>query len=253
MSQGTILITGASSGIGAALAQHYAKAGHHLVLTGRDKSRLEDVATSCCAKGATVEAHCLDVTDQLAMAQLFGDVDRRHPLDLVIANAGISAGTGDGGESPEQARRITQTNVAGVMNSVLPAIALMRPRQRGQLALISSLAAFRGFPGAPAYCASKAWVKSWGEALRGELAAEGIAVTVVCPGFVKSRMTAVNKFPMPFLWDTGRAARHIARGIARRRSRIAFPFPLYFLVWLLGSLPPWMSDWLFQRLPRKGS
>src|SRR5690606_33542963 len=97
----------------------------------------------------------------------------------------------------------------------------------------------------------KAFVKVWGEGLRGHLAGQGIGVTVICPGFVRSRMTAVNAFKMPLLWDADRAARRIARGLARNEARIAFPFPLYWLVWLIGTLPPWSTDWLLRRLPEK--
>jgi short-subunit dehydrogenase len=127
----------------------------------------------------------------------------------------------------------------------------MRPRRRGQVAIMASLAAFRGFPGAPAYCASKAAVRVWGESLRADLAAEGIGVSVICPGFVKSPMTAVNRFPMPFLVETDRAAETIRRGLARGKARIAFPWPLYALVWTLAALPPGLTDRLLGGLPRK--
>jgi len=248
----SILITGASSGIGRALALHYAGPGCRLALTGRDSERLADVAAACAARGAGVLAETVEASDRAAMAAFVTAADRAAPLDLVIANAGISAGTGTGDEPAEQARRITAVNVEGVLNTVEPALALLRARRRGQIALMASLAAFRGFPGAPAYSASKAWVKVWGEALRGHLAGLGIGVTVICPGFVESRMTAVNRFRMPLLWTAEKAARAIARGLARNKARIAFPFPLYFLAWLIGTLPPWMTDRLLRALPEKG-
>ncbi len=116
---------------------------------------------------------------------------------------------------------------------------------------MSSLAAFRGFPGAPAYCASKAAVRVWGEALRGELYGAGIGVSVICPGYVRSSMTAVNDFPMPLLMDAERAARIIRRGLARNRPRIAFPWRLYAAVWLISALPPSLTDPLLRRLPKK--
>lgn len=183
-------------------------------------------------------------------------------LDLVIANAAISGGTGGDGlrpESGEQTRRIFAANLDGVLNTVLPAIAVMRNQPplpgsrgiRGQIAIVSSLAGFRGFPGAPAYSASKAAVKAWGEGLRPALARDGIAVSVVCPGFVRTPMTAGNPFPMPFLMEPKRAAAIIRRGLAGNRARIAFPWPLAVVAWLTAALSPAWLDPLLARLPEK--
>ncbi len=248
----SILITGASGGLGAALAAAYAGPGVALALTGRDHGRLDATALRCRGLGAEVATATIDVTDAAALADWLSTVDDRAPLDLVIANAGISGGTG-GGEGERQARRIFAVNVDGVLNTVLPAIPRMRARRHGQIALMSSLAAFRGVPGAPAYCASKAAIKTWGEALRGTLRREGIGVSVICPGFVRTAMTAVNPFPMPLLMDAAPAAAIIKRRLARGHGRIAFPWPMYALVWLLGALPPVATDPLFSRLPEKSS
>jgi short-subunit dehydrogenase len=248
----SILITGASSGIGEALALAYARPGAELALTGRNAARLDAVAGACRDAGAATATALIDVTGREAMARWIGEVDAAAPLELVIANAGISAGTGRLGETDAQARQIFAVNFDGVMNTVLPALDGFRARRRGQVAIVSSLAGFRGIPGAPAYCASKAAVKVWGEALRGHLAPEGIGVTVVCPGFVKSRMTAVNKFPMPLLMEVDRAAAIIQRGLARNKARIAFPRRLAAAVWLLAALPPALTDPLLRRMPEKG-
>ncbi len=248
----SILITGASSGIGAALARAYARPGVYLALSGRDQERLAAVAAACREAGAATATALIDVTERAPLARWVGEVDQAAALDLVIANAGISAGTGRSGESDAQAREIMAVNLDGVVNTVLPALEVLRARRRGQVAIVSSLAAFRGFPGAPAYCASKAAVKVWGEALRGHLAAEGVGVSVVCPGFVRSPMTAVNAFPMPFLMEVDRAAALIKRGLARNKARIAFPWPLAAAAWLLAALPPALTDPLLRRMPEKG-
>ena len=247
----SLLLTGASSGIGRALAIAYAAPGVTLALNGRDPARLESVARDCRARGAVVETRRLDVTDAAAMAAWVEDADTMAPLDLVIANAGISAGTGGGGEAAEQVRRIFAVNVDGVINTVLPALPAMRARRRGQVAIMSSLASFVGFPGAPAYCASKAAVRVWGESLRGWLAPEDVRVSVICPGFVDSPMTAVNRFRMPFLMTADRAAAIIIGGLAADRPRIAFPWPMQAAVRLMAALPPGLIDAVGRRLPRK--
>ncbi len=247
----SILITGASSGIGAALAKSYAAPGVRLSLSGRNEARLTMVAGLCRGAGAEVNTAVRDVTDAEAMATWIAEVDGQRPLDLVIANAGISAGTASGAEDRAQSEAVFAVNLDGVRNTVLPAIEAMRSRGHGQIAIMSSLAAFRGFPGAPAYCASKAAVRIWGEALRGHLAGAGVAVSVICPGFVRSRMTEVNDFPMPFLMDAERAAAIIRRGLARNRGRIAFPWPTYFWAWLLGVLPTALTDRLLRQMPKK--
>ena len=247
----SIVITGGSSGIGAALAGAYAAPGVFLALTGRNPERLEQVAERCRAAGAEVVTAVVDVRDSEGFAEWLAAQDRARPLELAIANAGISAGTGSFGETAEQVREILSVNVDGVVNTALAAAELMRPRRRGQIAIMSSLAAFRGFPGAPAYCGSKAAVRVWGEALRGMLHSEGLGVTVICPGYVKSRMTAVNDFPMPFLMEAERAAGIIRRGLAANKARIVFPRRLFAAVWLLGLLPPGWTDPLLRRLPEK--
>jgi NAD(P)-dependent dehydrogenase (short-subunit alcohol dehydrogenase family) len=199
-------------------------------------------------------------------------VERAPSLDLVIANAGISAG-GDAGVasestlSPEDAsettRRVFAVNIDGVANTVLPALELMRARPlpmgrrhrgwRGQIAIMSSLAGFRGMPGAPAYAASKALEKAWGEALSARLADQGVAVTVILPGFVDTPMTERNPFPMPMLMPAEQAARIIKRRLQRRPARLAFPFPMFAGAWFLSLLPPWLIDPLLAALPDKSA
>lgn len=249
----SILITGASSGLGAGLAKAYAAPGVLLHLAGRDAVRLQAVAGLCRAQGAEVETRIIDVADRPAMAGWLGELQDARLPDLVIANAGISAGTGNRlGETEEQTRAIFDVNLGGVLNTLLPVIGPMRRRRAGQLVIIASLAGFRGLPSAPAYGASKAAVRLWGEGLRGWLAGDGVGVSVVCPGFVDTPMTAPNRFPMPFLMTTEAACALIRRGIDANRGRIAFPWPLAALVWLAAALPPAWTDGLLSRLPKKG-
>ena len=246
-----VLITGGSSGIGAALALAYAAPGVRLTLPGRDRARLDATAEDCRARGAEAAADVLEVSDAEAVAAWLRAADAARPLDLVIANAGIALASGLGAERAERVRRTFAVNLSGVLNTVEPAIPLMAARRAGQIAVMSSLAGFRGLPSTGAYSASKAAVKAYGEALRGELAPLGIAVSVICPGFVRSRITDANRFPMPFLMEAGRAAAIIKRGLARNRARIAFPFSLYAATWLLAALPPALADRLLVRLPKK--
>lgn len=261
----SVLITGASSGIGAALARAYAAPGVRLILGGRDVGRLDAVAADCRIAGADVETRALDVTDRDAMTAWIDDTFGSGPVELVIANAGISGGTGAAkdatgdavpSESREQVERIFAVNVGGIVNTVFPAFERMRARPgedgpRGQIALMSSLAGFRGLPGAPAYGASKACVRSLGEGLRGLAARQNIRVSVICPGFVKSPMTDLNPYPMPLLMTAERAAEIVRRGLARDRARISFPWRLWAAVWLMSALPVGLTDPLLRRMPEK--
>ncbi len=248
------MITGASSGIGEALALYYAKPGLRLSLSGRDAQRLESVARACRSRGADVDEKIISVTEREAMKDWLEEIDSELPVDLLIANAGISAGMGEGNaESPEQVRKLFDINVSGVFNTVDPLLPRMLARGRGNIALMSSMAGFRGWPGAPAYCASKAAVKVYGEGLRGAIGKSGVNVHVICPGFVKSRMTDVNKFPMPFIMNADRAAGIIARGIARNKGRIAFPLPVYFVIWSCALLPDSVAQKILKAMPAKAS
>lgn len=248
-----ILISGASSGLGAAVAEAYSGPGVTLFLGGRDRNRLETVAATCRAAGAAVHTEIVDVTDIEAMRRWVVGSDANRPLDLVIANAGISGGTSglSGAEPEEQVRRLFDVNLGGVMNTVLPIIPTLSERGHGQIAMVASLAGYRGIPGAPAYCASKAAVKVFGEGLTGTLHGLGVGVSVICPGYVRTPMTDANAFPMPFLMDAERAARIIKRGLAKRKARIAFPWPMATAVWLLQALSPGLIEPVLRRLPKK--
>jgi len=234
---GHILITGASSGIGAALAIAYAAPNRRLSLSGRNAARLETVAEACRTTGALCETRPMDVTDRGGMARWLEAADSERALDLVVANAGISGGTIKLGNAPDASdAEIFATNVDGVVNTVEPALARMLERNAGQIAIMSSLASFRAFGEAPAYCASKAAVRFYGEGLQRAHRRSKVGINVICPGFVRSPMTDANNFRMPMLMDTDHAARRILHGLAAGKSRIAFPLPLYLGIRMLAVI-----------------
>lgn len=240
-----ILITGASSGLGAALAVGYAHDDVVLALTGRHSERLEEVAKSCRARGAHVVTTVLDVRDATALRHFIETFDEAHPLDLIIANAGVSATTSGGADDVEQAQIVFDVNLQGVLNTVHPAIARMVQRGRGQIAIVSSLASFRPLPSAPAYSASKAAARVYGEALAGVLKHRGVCVCVVCPGWITTAMTDRNDFPMPFIMPAERAATRIIAALSCGKRRIVFPKRLYFLLRFLDFLPSSLANALF--------
>ena len=246
------LITGASSGIGEALALACAARGDALFLSGRDETRLNAVAEKCRAAsgGAPVVAQTVDVADRDAMASWVEECDRTAPLARVFANAGVSTGE----ENTANVRRTFDTNALGVVNTVLPAIEAMRRRPKDacrQIVITASIAGYGPLKACPSYSATKACVKTWGLALRGMLAPEGIRVSVVCPGFVRSRITDANTCPMPFFMEADRAARTILRRADRNVGLIAFPWPMRLGAWALSVLP-WRANELLNRLlPKK--
>lgn len=228
-----VVITGASSGIGEALARHYAAQGATLGLISR--------------------RHGVDVTDEAAVAAAAQEFIRRHGVpDLVIANAGIASGT-DGADPHDVAklRRILDVNVAGLAATLAAFAPGMRQAGKGTLVGIASVAGFRGLAGNGAYCASKSAAITWMESLRTELHGSGVSVVCVCPGYIDTPMTQVNRFRMPFLIDADDAARRIARAIERKRRLAVIPWQMALVSVLLRAMPGWLYDRLAARAPRK--
>ncbi len=245
----TILITGASSGIGAALAKAYAKEGEILYLLGRDLVRLEKVADQCAALGARVFTETLEVRDQKKARDFLEKIDQANPIDLAILNAGISNFGKE--ETEERVRTLFDVNVMGLLNTLFPILNGMKTRKKGQIALMSSLASFKGIAGKGAYAGTKAAIRLYGEGLRESLKKDGILLSVICPGFVDTPLTKPNKFPMPFLMKPEKAARLIKEGLAKDKPRIAFPLPLYVLALSAQILPQCLTAWVARRFMKQ--
>lgn len=244
-----VLITGASSGIGRALALRYAQEGGVLGLLGRDRQRLEDVAAECRSIGARVQTGLIDVRDRGGIANWIVAFDREAPVDLVVANAGVMAGTPPAGEiePPDEAHALIETNMLGVLNTVQPLIPIMVARGSGQIVIMSSLAAFVPLPDCPSYSASKSAVLSYGLSLRALLATRGVGVSVVCPGYVTTPMMLLESGFKPFEMAPDTAADLVYRAVQRNRAVIAFPFLLALVTRFAGLCPDRIRRWLLLR------
>jgi len=234
------MITGAGSGIGAALARHYARPGVRLSLLGRNVERLDAVAAACTGRGAETVIRSGDVTDRAAMVAWLEACDNEKPVDLIIANAGIGGEfvlAGETGETLDRADTILATNISGVIYAIAPLLPRLVARRHGTIVIIGSLAGFIGLSDTPLYCASKAAVRMYGLSLRRLLGPAGVSVTVASPGFIDTPMSASLKRSLPFLWSADKAARHIAAGAARGKRELIFPWPLAVAIRLAAVLP----------------
>ena len=245
-----VIITGASSGIGAALARHYVRRGAIVGLIARRRSALDDLAAQFSSPHQT---YAVDVRDSVAMQTAAADFMARHGCpDLVIANAGVSLGTLT--EFPEDLaafKEVLDINVLGMVNTFQPFVRAMRTARRGVLAGIASVAGYRGLPGAAAYSASKAAAISYLESLRVELRASGVRVVTICPGYIATPMTARNPYPMPFILGADDAARRIASVVEGGKSFVVIPWQMAIVARMLRVLPNWLFDRAFNNAPRK--
>jgi hypothetical protein len=245
-----VFITGASSGIGAALAAYYAREGAVLGLGARRLSAAQALVQGLRCDGAYYR---VDVTDAQTLQAAASDFTRRFGVpDIVIANAGVGAGTLT--EKPEDLavfRTIMDTNVLGMAVTFQPFVEPMRARASGTLVGIASVAGFRGLPGGGAYSASKAAAITYLESLRVELHGSGVSVVTICPGYIRTPMTAANRYRMPFLIDADDAARRMARVIAAKRRFAVIPWQMAIVAFVLRRLPRWLYDRLAAGAPRK--
>jgi short-subunit dehydrogenase len=249
----SVLITGASSGIGRGLARAYAAPGRLLTLIGRDAGRLATVAAAAEAAGADVMTGQVDVRDRREMDAWITQADAVRRFDLVIANAGITTGLAPDEltEEPEAVRAILATNLVGVLNTVEPLIRPMATRGQGHIALIGSIAGLRGLSMSPAYCVTKAGVQAYSEAIRGRLEPQGVQVSLVVAGFVKTPLNDSIDARKPFEISEDAAGLLIKRGLDRGKPVIAFPWVLYHLALLSRRLPPRFVDRLMSRFPAR--
>ena len=239
MPKKTILITGASRGLGQQLAHRYASADVNLILIARDMKRLAEVATICQYLGATTLTQSIDVRNAAEMKQFILEADDSMPIDLVIANAGVASTLQPGwqAEKEEDVHHVMTCNVQGAMNTINPLVDRMIARKSGQIVLMSSLAGLRGLPQSPSYCASKAAVLVYGQSLRAWLSRYQIHVNVVCPGYVITDMSERLTGPKPFLISAEKAARIIQKGLEKNKAIVAFPWQLNALTKLAAFLP----------------
>ena len=245
-----VVVTGASAGLGRALALAYAAPGVVLGLIGRDAERLQASADACRARGAEVFAGSIDVRKADALKTWLDTFDTRHPIDLLIANAGIAnvLTCPDDLEDITRTTNIIDTNLYGMLYTALPVIERMRTRQHGQIALVASLSALRGIALDPAYCASKAAIKVWADSARPLLQRDGVTLSVILPGFVKTAMSEAFPGDKPIIWSADRAAVYIRRKLAAYRVEIGFPFLMYAGARLLMLLPIPLADFIQNKL-----
>lgn len=238
----SIAITGASSGIGAALARSLAGPGRRLALLGRDQNRLETVASTCRDKGAECRVESVDVRDGESLRVLLGEIDDAAPIDLLVVSAGVLDGRQAEQviETGAVARRVLEVNLLSAIDTIHAVLPGMQRRRRGDIVLVASLASLNPLPDAPAYSASKAGLMSYGLALREAVAGEGIRVVVACPGFVSTAMSDVHRGPRPGEVSADAAATLILRGLQDNRSLIGFPLVPFWFSRLLLLVPEWL-------------
>jgi short-subunit dehydrogenase len=239
------VITGASSGIGWALGRMLASEGCKVGLVARRREQLADLAWQIEKSGGTAAIAVADVAERSqAVAAIHDIAAHLGTVDLLIANAGVGAPTTVEPFNIADIEKMFRVNVLGVIYSLEAVLPQMLQRRRGHVATISSLAAYKGLPGESAYTSSKAAVNVFMDGLRIQLRSKGIAVTTICPGFVKTPMTEVNEFKMPWLLTAEEAARRIVRALERKRKVYNFPWQSA----LLMRLTRWAPDWLLERL-----
>ena len=249
-----VLITGASSGLGEELAKRYAReSGARLELLGRDLERLNAVAKACRELGAEAEVHQANVAEEEKMAELLVAIDARQPLDLVVANAGVTVATVKPGDSQSiedwsvGVRSLDKINWQGTLNTVLPLVERFRARQSGQFAIMSSIASIVLVPSSTSYSISKVAQRYFGEGLRDYLAPHGVGVSTIAPGFVATPLTQRNRFRMPDMISSEEAIHIIYSGLRSNQGLILTHRLAYWMLRALSALPYPLQSWLLSK------
>ncbi|WP_410199166.1 SDR family NAD(P)-dependent oxidoreductase [Burkholderia cenocepacia] len=245
-----VVVTGASAGLGRALALAYAQSGAVLGIVGRNEAQLELTAADCRARGAIVIVGIVDVRDAEPVRAWLHRFDDQYPIDLLVANAGVAStlSSASDWEDLDRTTEVVDTNFYGAMHTILPVVERMRARKHGRIAAVSSLAALRGMAISPAYCASKSAIKAYADSVRPLLKRDGVGISVILPGFVKTSMSDVFPGDKPFMWTADQAAAYIRRKLDVGRAEIAFPGLLALGMRLLTLLPVTLADAILDKL-----
>lgn len=243
------IITGASSGIGEEMAKQLSHNNMTLCLIGRNKERLNHVKDACELLGAHVEVYSEDVSNKEAIKKIILDFNQKFPVDLIFANAGIgTTQSEDQNAGVVDTQKLIDTNICGIHSVIDPLIPIFKERKSGQIAIMSSIAAYRGFAKHYIYAATKAYGRIYGEGLRLDLKKEGIQVSVIAPGFVKTRLTDKNKFKMPLIINADKACKIILKGLEKNKPIISFPKIFYFIVRFISALPVCIANKISEKI-----
>ena len=249
----TIVISGGTSGIGKALAKQYLNENHRVVICGRSFDKIQDILVEF-KDFKNFFAYVCDVSNEISMTNFLHKIQNQYGIDIVIANAGVSAGV-MGLKSTENfdsiGKEIFKINVEGVFNTIHPVLDYMKAKRGGKIVIISSMSAFLPMKSALFYASSKSAIKSYGEGLRMYLKDYGINVSIVFPGFVESNITLQNKFKMPLMMEAQKASKIIIKKIKKNCGYIIFPLRIYMIVYLISILPFYLKEKILLKLPNK--
>ena len=242
-------ITGASSGFGRGLALRMVRQGYAVAISARRVDRLETLAEEIRSAGGSVGVYPADVADREGVLEAIRRCEEDlGPVDLLIANAGVSTHAHPQDLDTREVERVMRINFLGTVTATEGVLPGMMERRRGQIVVVSSLASFQGLYLHGSYCASKAAMNGFFESLRLDLAGTGVTVTIITPGFVKTEMTAHNRYPMPFLMELEPALDIMVRGILKKKRLVRFPRPLSTVTWWFRILPRGLFDWMVKRI-----